>query len=113
MTWQFIQKLTNYVSWTYSILSFRSEMRGKAGQSLPPHLPLMGPRIYLISTDKRPPPRSKYHTSPAPLSYKRPLPIPYTLLNIRDTKKTCFYCNFIYNFLNFNYNFIPIQLFPE
>ena len=39
MTWQFIQKLTNYVSWTYSILSFRSEMRGKAGQSLPPYLP--------------------------------------------------------------------------
>ena len=113
MTWQFIQKLTNYVSWTYSILSFRIEMRGKAGQSLPPYLPLMGPRIYLISTDKRPPPRSKYHTSPAPLSYKRPLPIPYTSLNIRDTKKTCFYCDFIYNFLNFNYNFIPIQLFPE
>ena len=118
MTWQFIQKLTNYVSWTYSILS--PQWNEGKGRAIPPSiLASHGPRIYLIPTDKRPrsdkrlSPRSEYHTSPAPLSYKRPLPLPYTLLNIRDTGKTCFYCHFIYNFLNFNYNIYTDTALPR
>ena len=60
----------NFIEYTLSAVG-----RGKAGRSLPPYVPLMGPytlfpriNAYLL------PPRSKYHTSPAPLSYKRPPP---------------------------------------
>ena len=38
-------------------------------------------------------------------------PSPYLIL--RNTRKTCFYCHFIYNFLNFNYNIYTDTALPR
>ena len=57
MTWQFIQKLTNYVSWTlYSMLS--PQWNEGKGRAIPPSIRTPHGTVYLISTDKRPPPTS-------------------------------------------------------
>ena len=45
-----------------------------------------------------------HYVKKAPLSNETPPPFSLTLLNSRDTRRTCFYCRFNYNFLRFNYS---------
>ena len=65
---------------------------------------------YHVSSNNRSPPSTAAPTSWAKISNKRPsrisAPIPslLTFLNSRDTRKACFYCHIIYDFLRFNYN---------
>ena len=65
---------------------------------------------YDVSSNNRSPPSTAAPTSWAKISNKRPsrisAPIPslLTFLNSRDTRKACFYCHIIYDFLRFNYN---------
>ena len=65
---------------------------------------------YHVSSNNRSPPSTAAPTSWAKISNKRPFrisaPIPslLTFLNSRDTRKACFYCHIIYDFLRFNYN---------
>ena len=65
---------------------------------------------YHVSSNNRSPQSTAAPTSWAKISNKRPsrisAPIPslLTFLNSRDTRKACFYCHIIYDFLRFNYN---------
>ena len=65
---------------------------------------------YHVSSNNRSPPSTAAPTSWAKISNKRPsrisAPIPslLTFLNSRDTRKVCFYCHIIHDFLRFNYN---------
>ena len=65
---------------------------------------------YHVSSNNCSPPSTAAPTSWAKISNKRPsrisAPIPslLTFLNSRDTRKACFYCHIIYDFLRFNYN---------
>lgn len=65
---------------------------------------------YHVSSNNRSPPSTAAPTSWAKISNKRPsrisalIPSLLTFLNSRDTRKACFYCHIIYDFLRFNYN---------